>query len=424
MIKALFLNIKSSTSIKNGILFTFFATVNNGLNFLLIFILSVYLSKEDFGVLNLFNVLLLIITVIISLGTQSYFGIVYFKKNKYYLNKVLNAIFIISVITFIILIIFIIVFSTFLTNILGFSTIYQIYALIICFFQLFYSINLEIYRLEEKPIQYGMMTLVWLLLNFIITLVFCICFKYGWVGRVDAQVIASLILIVANVVFLRKKGYLKIDFPRWSFYSKVLKFGLPLIPHSSTVWIRQGFDRYIINLYFGATLVGAYSFAYTFSGVIMMIGTAFNATNSVYIYKNLQKNDIEQTRRVLSKQIYIMTFIFLFVTIIGILVGYLIVLFFIPKYTDALKFMIPLGLAAFFQCIYYLFVNYLFYFNKTKNLMYITFSISIVHFACSFFLTRYSVVFTAYLSLISNILICLFVAYFANKTFPLIKKII
>ncbi len=414
--------IKGNVSLKNGIIFTLFATLNNGLSFLLSLILSLYLTKQDFGTLNLFLTFILILTITISLGTQSFFSVIYFKKNRKYLNKILNAILIISAIVLSATILIALLFKDALTNLLGFSTTYQIFGLLICFFQLFYTINLEVYRLEEKPIKYGLMTMAWLASNFLLTLYFCISLNKGWYGRADAQFILSVAFFIINLIYLRKNGYLQFNKPDNAHYRKTLSFGLPLIPHNSTVWIRQGFDRYIINYFQGPVLLGSYSFIYNFSGLIMMVGTAFNSTNSVFIFKRLKDAGNNEIRRELLKQTKIMTFIFGGITFISIIVVHLLIRLYIPKYQSAIVYIIPLCGAAFFQCIYYLFVNYLFFFNKTKTLMYITFSISILHFGLSFLLTRYSVIYTAYLNLFSNFLICIFIIYYSNKTFSLFTK--
>jgi O-antigen/teichoic acid export membrane protein len=420
-LKSLQENIKKifkNSLVKKGIAFTFFSTINNGLNFFLILILSIYLSKEDFGILNLFNVLFLIISVLISLGTQSYFGIAFFKRKRDCLIRSLNSIVVISSVVFLFLGIIIFAFPQTLENILGFSTKYQFYALILCLLQLFYTTNLEVYRLEEKPLCYGVLSSIWAIVNFLFTIVFCIFLHKGWTGRIDAQLLSALIIFLINIIILYRKEYLKFKRPHKRHYIETLKFGLPLVPHNSTVWLRQGFDRYIINFFHGAIVVGSYSFAYTLSGIILMIGTAFNATNSVYIFKRLSDPDISD-RSVLSKQIYLMTLLFGVITIFGGVVSYCLITFFIPKYIDAIPYLLPLFLAAFFQCVYYLFVNYLLYYNKTKTLMYITFSISIFHFLLSLLLTKYSILCTAYISLLSNFIICILVIFHANKTFRL-----
>lgn len=64
-------------------------------------------------------------------------------------------------------------------------------------------------------------------------------------------------------------------------------WGIPLIPHLATSWIKQGGDRYIINYYYTLAEVGIFSFALNLSNIIDMIGAAFNQTNSVSIYQIL-----------------------------------------------------------------------------------------------------------------------------------------
>lgn len=414
-------NLIKNDTFKKGAIFTFFAALNNGLNFLLIFILSVYLSKNDFGVLNLFNTFVLIVTVFISLSTQSYFSVTYFKKSKEGLQNIFNAISIISLLTFIFFIIIILLFSVKLSELIGFSAEYQIYAIIICFLQLFYTLNLEIYRLEEKPVKYGVLTTIWLAFNFLTTLYFCISLQQGWAGRANAQIISAIVFFIFNIYFLRKKGYLHWELPDKNDFTNTLKFGLPLIPHNSTIWIRQGLDRYFLNFFYGSALVGSFSFAYNFAGIIMMVGTAFNATNSVYIFKNLKEDNNEQVEKKLIYQIKIMSILFFIITLFSILISFLTIKFVVPKYNDAIPFLLPMCLMGFFQCIYYLFVNFLFFYNKTKTLMYITFSISIVHLLLSFILTRYSSLYTAYIGLLSGIIICLLVIWQSNKVYPLLK---
>ena len=86
-----------------------------------------------------------------------------------------------------------------------------------------------------------------------------------------------------SIYFLIRRGYLQRLIPNKETVKSALAFGIPLIPHSASAWIRQGLDRYVINYFYMATQVGIYSFAYNFANIIQIIGLAFNATNS-YIY--------------------------------------------------------------------------------------------------------------------------------------------
>ena len=192
-----------------------------------------------------------------------------------------------------------------------------------------------------------------------------------------------------------------------------------MIPHSASAWIRQGLDRYVINYFYMATQVGIYSFAYNFANIIQIIGLAFNATNSVYIYKNLANIEADTSRRLL-KQTKVMTLFFAIITLCVYVGTSIFIPIFVPKYTDAISYLFPLCVGAFFQCVYYLFVNYLFYYKKTKKLMYITFSMSLFHVLLSVLLTRYSMMYTAYVTMIVNMMIVLGVFLYSRRVYKLI----
>ena len=66
-----------------------------------------------------------------------------------------------------------------------------------------------------------------------------------------------------------------------------MSWGIPLIPHLATTWLRQGCDRYIINYHYELAEVGLFSFALNMANIIEMMGGSFNANNYVNIYKTL-----------------------------------------------------------------------------------------------------------------------------------------
>lgn len=416
-----FKNLFNNRTFKNGSLFAVFAILNNGLNFLIILILSFYLSKDDFGLINLFNIFTLVISVLITLGSQSYFSVVFFKKPHKELKYLLTGISIITICVFFIFFIVLALFSNQLTVLLNFSLYFQLLGLLFCFFQIFYFLLLEYYRLEEKVVYYGILTTFWILSNLVLTYVLCVWLDYGWTGRVIVQISVSIPFFVFAVIFLFKKELLYFGIPSKKYFKELLNYGLPLVPHSSTVWMRQGLDRYFINWYYSSAAVGTYSLVYNFAGLIMMMGTAFNSSNSIFIFKELEKND-QNTKLKIRKLTKFSSFFFFTITILVVVFLYLFIKYLSPKYYDALPFIIPLCLMGFFQCLYYLYVNSLFFFGKTKGLMYITFSISIVHVLFSFILVRYSYLYLAYINLFSTLIICILVYLYSNKIYPLYQK--
>lgn len=417
----LLVGLKQNPVFRNGALFTFFSFLNNGVGFLLLLILAKYVPPDGYGELNLFTTFVTLLGILISLGTPGIISIEYFNSNRFELKRMINCVLLITTVVLIVLSVFLLFFSTSLKAAIGISPIYQWIALFICFFQVLTNIILDIWRLEEKPISYGIFSFFIVLLNFILTLVFVISLDMKWQGRVYAQIGTGAFFFIISIYFLVKKNYIRKIIPSKHSIKKALAFGIPLIPHSASFWIRQGADRYIINLFFTTSVVGMYSFAYNFANIIQIIGVAFNATNSVFIYKNLALNP-EKAKPVLLKQTRLMIVFFIVITIIIFFGSYFFIPLMLPKYSESIKYLFPLCLGSMCQCVYLLFVNYLFYYKKTKQLMYITFGFSLLHLGLCILFTRYTSLITAYIMLLTNFMICVSVILYSNKLFPLLKN--
>lgn len=68
-----------------------------------------------------------------------------------------------------------------------------------------------------------------------------------------------------------------------------------------------------------------------------------------------------------------------------------------------------------FQCFYLVYVNIIFFYKQTLKLMFLTVLVSLLHVSFSFVFTRYGVIYTAYISLVSNMLICIGVYWYSQK---------
>ena len=205
--------------------------------------------------------------------------------------------------------------------------------------------------------------------------------------------------------------------PNVNHWKMMLCWGIPLIPHEATSFIRQGCDRYIINYYHTIEDVGIFSFAMTLANAIMMVGIGFNQSNSVDIFSILGNKNISVTQKktLLAKQTRNLFIVYCFASVLIFVICMILVPFILPKYALSLKFLPVLAGYAFLHCVYLLYTNFLFYFKKTKNLMYITFFTSVVHLACSLFLTKYSLYYTSFIYVGSQLIIVLLVKHSAMK---------
>ena len=138
---------------------------------------------------------------------------------------------------------------------------------------------------------------------------------------------------------------------------------------------------------------------------------AFNASNSVTLFEILSNTKIDN----IQKKIQVKKFqrniflIYLGASISITIAGLILTPIFLPKYKNSMPYFAILAIFGFLHCLYFLFTNILFYYKKTKNLMYITFFTSIIHLLMSLTLTRYSLYYTCGIYSISEFIILILV---------------
>ena len=190
-----------------------------------------------------------------------------------------------------------------------------------------------------------------------------------------------------------------------------------MIPHLATNFIRQGCDRYIINEYHSIEDVGLFSFALNLATIISMIGIGFNQSNSVDIYKVLGGNSMANEAKMnrLQKQRQIIRTVYILIAVVVIIGCYFLIPLISPKYAGCKGYIPILSIYAFFLCLYYLYTNYLFYYNKTKNIMYVTLSSAVLHLGLSLLFTRYSLYMTWVVYCLIQLMVVIVIKHLAMK---------
>lgn len=406
-------------TIRDGSIFAFFSFLNQGLNFFLLIVLSWYIMPSSYGKLNLFYTGVGVIGYVISLCTPGIIGIKYFKVKRNILSKYVNFVFLCTLGISILLFFAVLLFNEQIAKLSGIDPKLQTICIYFTATAVVYNLLLDIYRFEEKTLKYGYITTISTIINISASLLLVIVFKQDWYGRIEADFISSTIFFIIGFYILIKKKYITKEKPNKEICKETLAFGLPIIPHSINGWLRQGVDRYIINANFTSSAVGLFSFAINFSFIIYSVGAAFNRSNSVYIFKSLSEGEAGAKEKLRNQTIYLIAFYLCFSAALAIICWFLIPIIF-PNYRESIIYILPLCISTFFQCVYLQFCNFLFYFKKTKNLMYITVSVSLIHMCSSLALTQYSVLYTAYISMFSSGLEALLIYLYSKKLYKFI----
>lgn len=407
--KELFTRIKGNKSLVNGSLFSTYSFFNQGVSFVLLILLAGYIAPEEYGHLSLFNTIITFLGFLICLSSQGFLGVSYFQRKGDLFRQDFSSI---AVLTVCCTVFFSLVLLIGQGNISKWTMIpptFLWYALAISFFTVFYHMVLDYMRVQEKVEKYGLISCSFAILNFVLSLYLVINRELSWSGRVYAHLVCSvvfgglgIVLFVKDRLFTRKLT--------WAGTKAIIIWGLPLIPHAATGWLKQGCDRFIINGVHTTADVGIFSFALNLANIIIIIGQAFNSTNSVSIYQILStEKSADYKRKQLKKQTRMFFYIYLVSSVVVIVGGSTLVPIVLPKYAAAVPLFLILSGYAFLKCMYFLWCNYLFYYHQNKQIMYVTFTSAILHLGLSLLLTKYSLYFTCCIYVLTQTFILFFI---------------
>ncbi|WP_019967297.1 lipopolysaccharide biosynthesis protein [Segatella maculosa] len=411
-----FERITNNKTLINGSLYSLFSFFGQGCNFLILILVAGYILPADYGKLSIFNTIATFSGYLIGLSTYGYVSISYFRETYSVFRKDFTAIIFIHALSFLVLTLVASLLTENMVKALETTRPLLYYALIISFGNLMFNIHQDYLRIKERLKGYGIWSVGNALLNFILTIIFVISFRQGWLGRINAQLVCMIIFATLALISFYHTRLFHVNYS-WKRYRTILLFGLPMIPHLASLWIKQGLDRYIINYHYSTYEVGIFSFAINLVTVIVMIGSAFNATNSVTLYQILGNKTTSNVEKhmALRRQTKTIALVYIAASAAYVLCIVPICYLALPKYTPAIPYFLILCGYGLLQCFYFLYCNYMFFYKETKQLMYITFGSSLLHLALSLLLTQYSLYLTAIIYVLVQAVILVLVRHYAHR---------
>lgn len=400
-----FKSLLHNKTVKKGGLYAIFSFFNRGVSFVLLTILARYINPAEYGEFSLFNTVITFLGFIVGLSTEGYLSVSFFKATKEKFKEDFTAICLITVSVSFVILLFFVLSSQWLTGVLKVPVKFLFLGLLLSFSKVFVNLNLDYYRVQEKLSWYGVLSCSFAILNFILAIYLVVGRDLNWHGQVYSLTTCSVLFALIAIVIFSKNSLFRVS-KSLATYKSIILWGLPIIPHHASTWIKQGLDTYIIEGTHSLADVGLFNFSMTLAGVIIIIGQAFNQTNSVNLYQTLSSEDTKENKlkNLQRKEKFLSLFYLIAVVSIMILVAIFIPIF-MPKYTACIPYFEILSIYGFLQCIYFLYCNYLFYYISTKQLMFITFGSSIIHVILSLFLTKYSLYLTASIYVFTQVIV-------------------
>lgn len=416
--KLLFLH---KSLVKETFVYTLTDAIGKAMSFILLPIVSYYLSPSELGIATNFTVLTTLIILLAGLAIVNSIPYFFYEQDKSENICLISNLMILCIGSSLIIGAIAVCFYQQIFDYLQIDIHIQLLGVVFVVASLISNINLSLLRMENNSKHFAILQILQIVLHTLFVVLFVIVLKGGGIGKIYAEVMVFCVVGAIHLTMLLKKGYVNFHL-QMTWIRKLLHFGLPLLPHSVSFWLKSGMDKVFITTYCGLQFNGLYSMAISVSSVYTMLMQSFFNAYTPYLQKRLAKLDgslffVEKINIV--KQIYLIYALFGAVGCIAISVSWIIFHYFIDlKYLPAMSYIPLIILANFIYTFYNFTIEFIYKVKKTFVMGIITFTCSLIQMFLSYMLIKsYGVMGAVYSLLIGNTLITLSISIYSNMVY-------
>jgi len=359
---------------KRSLVYLISNIINAAIPFLLLPVLTRVLTPSEYGQIAMFQTLVAGLAAFIGLNAVGAANRKYYddenstQELSQYIGVCIQILLCSSAFMFVLSMIF----ENRLSYFLSIPTSWIFNALLFSALNFLMSLRLGQWQVRGEAFKFGALQITNSLFNMGLSLLLVVVWHQGSQGRVDAQVIASVLSALAAIYILAKDKLVNIFCWRSDYLKQALQFGIPLIPHVFGFFLLSSVDRFVINQKLGLSQAGIYMVAVQIS---MALNIVFDAINKAYVpwLFDILKRDILAEKRKVIKYTYFYFLLLLSLAPIPFLIGpWALVLIAGEEYRAAGQIIGLLCLGQIFGGMYLMVTNYIFYTKKTGHLSFVT----------------------------------------------------
>ncbi len=384
------IKIKKSSFVSGAGIYLVSNILNAVIPFILLPILTRYLSPTEYGEVAMFQVLLGALSAFVGVVFVGAAGRKYYDSDlsreelAEFIGSCIQLITIFSIIVFSVLFIFQRQFSEWLSL----EPSYVLFAVLVASCGVIINIRLGQWQVQKQAVKYGALQISQSLLNMLLSLILVVVLLKGSEGRIDAQIIVSSVFLVIALYLLKKDNLLKIFTWRKDYLAEALKFGIPLMPHIAGGFLLVSVDRIVINREIGLAEAGIYMVAVQLTAAVGIVFDAINKAYVPWLFEQLKADELAQKQKIVK-----LTYAWFMLIILGVMLAFVIgpplVVFIAGKqYAQAGQVVGWLALGQGFQGMYLMVTNYIFYSKRTGLLSIASISSGILNLVLLIILVR------------------------------------
>jgi O-antigen/teichoic acid export membrane protein len=372
---------------------------------LLLPVITSHISVSDFGIYITYLLACKIMCSVLSLGyieclAREFSCNTPFGFSKYYVNALYNV----SVWSAFVMCLASFIFLSVELNI-SIDFIYVPLLFAIAYSQFVIGSLLSIFQMGSNPVRFGVIKVLLFTLEYGSVIALILFKSISYQDLLNAYVFSHVVVAAISICILIDRKILVFG-SGVKLFDKNLRYSLPLVPHELSGLVLSFSDRFMINHFMGTSAVAIYAIGYQFGQVVSLVDTAVNKAWVPWLYKELQKDNVQREKIIFLCLAYVAGLIF-FSILVYYMASYIIVSFYSREYALSAEVVLYIAFAFVVFGIYKIFAGFLFFHRKTKILGLLTFGSVVVNILLSsHFIPAYGIIGAAYSTLISFIVLC------------------
>lgn len=317
------------------------------------------LTTEEYGLYNVFNSWLGIVTVFVSMNLfQGVYaqGVVKFEDDRDVFSSSMQGLNLTLLIAWLGVYL---LFRNFINDLLSITTVHMF-----CMLILIWATAVFRFWATEQRVMYKYRLLV------AVTLIISLCKPLvGIIMVMNSQdKVTARILGLTLVELIGYTGFFFVQFGKGKvFYSGkywkyALCYNIPLIPHYLSSIVLSSSDRLMINSMVNASAAGIYALAYSVSQLMIIFNSSINQTLTPWIYQKIKSGKTEGIGRIVNS---CLLFVASFNCILIFLAPEVVSVFAPRSYYVAIWAIPPVAMSVYFIFCYDMFSKFAFYYEKT-----------------------------------------------------------
>lgn len=345
--------------------------------FLLLPILARLLGPEGYGKVGAFTGLVAIVSVLVGLSTHGVLTTSYFRVSEQQFRRYFAACIWIVVVNAPTAWLLLLAVGPWLEQATGIESHWYWALAGAAAGQFLLSIALAVFQVRGQAGRFATAQICNSALNLGLTILLVTALARGWEGRAIAQCGATLSVGMLALLLAggRERPPLSTD---RDAVGEVLRFGVPLTPHSLAAAVMSSVDRLVLIALIGPAVSGTYFAAFQIAGVISLMSSAINQAMGPWLFRSLKDRTDATDAKIVRASYAVLAMLMIVGAVVAAMAEPIVYLAGGREFMTAVPLVRVLAIAMTLNGAYYLFANYIFYAHRTHWLSIATVSVSLL----------------------------------------------